>query len=97
MRAHQEHRHLRRSQRLLDLLPPLASSFDTSIIPDCNDVIAGEGSQHGLKSLQPPGILMAITNEDLGTLWGTFVVQDHPPGAFTPRCRTQVHASSPRI
>jgi hypothetical protein len=33
-------------------------------------VIASEGPQHGLESLQPSGILMAIAYDDLGALWG---------------------------
>ena len=70
MGTHKE-THLRRRQRLLNFLTPLAASFDMSIVPDGDIMIAGEGREHDLESLQPPGILMPVADEDLRALWGS--------------------------
>ena len=68
MWAHQEYCHLCCIQGRLYLLAPLASSFNTSVILDCDGVITSKGLEHCLEALQPSGIPMAIADEDLGTL-----------------------------
>ena len=70
MGAHQEHCHLSPSRGRVYFLPPLASGLDLRVIPEADSVIAGQGRHRGRESLQPLGILMAIANENLGTLWG---------------------------